>query len=78
MLGCSVSYAESTGGGIMSVEATTIKDSIIKVLLIILIAVAVGFALGKYSPNILGKDSVSPATPTGSVEAEPNAPQVER
>lgn len=57
---------------------SSMKGSIIKVLLIILIAVAVGFALGKYSPTILGKDSVSPATPAGSVEAEPNAPQVER
>lgn len=52
----------------------TMRGSIIRVIIIIAVAIAIGFAVGKYSPSILGKDKELPTkTYTVPVEAAPSA-----
>jgi len=52
----------------------TLKGSIIRVIIITAVAIAIGFAIGKYSPHILGGNKELPTrTSTVPVEAVPSA-----
>ena len=56
----------------------SVKGSFIKVIIIIAVAVAIGFAIGRYSPDIFGTNNELPTNSTKvPLEKAPNTAESE-